>query len=75
MIRENKSIDVPAVIKYFGGKHKIVADYETYLGVVISIKTVEKWIERKALSIKNIMNLKSIADHCNMKFKIEEFIK
>ena len=76
MIRKNqKSIDADAIIKLFGGKHQIVADYEKYLRQIITVKAVEKWLERNAISTSNLLNLKTIAEKRNLEFKIEAHIK
>jgi len=76
MIRRNqKTIDAEAIVKLFGGKHQIVADYEKILRVVISVKAVEKWLERSAISITNLLSLQTIAERKEIDFKLEDYIK
>lgn len=76
MSRKNqKTIDVDSIIKLFGGKHQIVNDYEKILRVIITVKAVEKWIERKSISTTQMLNLKSIAERRNLNFVFEEYIK
>lgn len=76
MIRKNqKTIDSEAIVKLFGGKHQIVADYEKILRSIISVKAIEKWLERKHVSTSNLLNLKTIAEKRGIEFKIEEYIK
>ena len=76
MSRKNqKTIDVDSIIKLFGGKHQIVNDYEKILRVIITVKAVEKWIERKSISTTQMLNLKSIAERRNLNFIFEEYIK
>lgn len=75
MIRKNqKIVDVDAIIKLFGGKHQIVADYEKYLRTIITVKAIEKWGEREAIAFKHILNLTTIAERRGMEFKIAEYV-
>jgi len=75
VIRSNqKTVDVKAIVAHFGGKHQIVNDYEKLLKVVISVKAVEKWLERKEIAMKHILNLKTIAEKRNMNFVFEEYV-
>lgn len=76
MIRKNKkSYDVKAIVALFGGKHQVVADYEKILRQIITVKAVEKWLERDNISSGNILDLKAIAEKRGVEFKIEEFIR
>lgn len=76
MIRKNqKSINAEAIVKLFGGKHQIVADYEKHLRSIITVKAIEKWLERGAVSAGNLLNLKTIAEKRGIEFRIEDFIK
>lgn len=76
MIRKNqKTIDVAAVVTLFGGKHAIVNSFEKMLKIVLSTKAVEKWIERRSIPTSQLLNLKVIAEKTNIKFDIEDYIK
>lgn len=76
MSRKNtKTFDVAAIVDLFGGKHQIVLDYEKILKSVLTVKAVEKWIERKKISSEQLLNLKSIAERRGIQFSIEAYIK
>lgn len=76
MSRKNqKTIDVEAIIKLFGGKHQIVADYEKILRIILTVKAVEKWGERESLSTTQMLNLKAIAEKRGINFIFEDYIK
>jgi hypothetical protein len=76
MIRKNKkTIDTENIINLFGGKHQIVADYEKYLRSILTVKAVEKWLERKSISTDNVLSLKTIAEKRGLDFKFEDYIK
>lgn len=76
MIKKNqKTIDVAAIVAFFGGKHQIVTDYEKLLRIIITVKAVEKWLERKSLSTPQMLNLKVIAEKRGLNFVFEEYIK
>lgn len=75
MIRsKTKELNTKKIVDLFGGKHKIVADYEAILRTVITVKAIEKWIERRAISMKQILNLKVIAKERNIEFNLEDFV-
>ena len=76
MSRKNqKTIDVAAIIALFGGKHQIVADYEKILRIILTVKAVEKWGERESLSTTQMLNLKTIAEKRGINFVFEDYIK
>jgi hypothetical protein len=76
MIRnKTKTIDTQAIVELFGGKHQIVADYAKILKIVISVKAVEKWIERKGIATKHILHLETIADNRNIGFNWKNFVR
>lgn len=76
MSRKNqKTIDVAGIVDLFGGKHQIVADYEKYLRTIITVKAIEKWIERKSISTTQVLRLKTISEKRDISFVFEEFIK
>ena len=70
-----KTIDVLGIVELFGGKHQIVADHEKLLRQVLTVKAVEKWLERDSISITQVLNLKTIAEKKGIEFNFEEFIK
>jgi len=75
MTKETENtLDVGGIIEFFGGKHAIVAAYEQEANKIISVKAVEKWLERNSLSTANILTLKSIAGKRKLKFKLEDYI-
>jgi hypothetical protein len=73
--RNQKTIDVAAIVKLFGGKHQIVNDYEKILRIILTVKAVEKWIERETISTTNMLYLKTIAERKNIEFNLESYIK
>lgn len=76
MSRKNqKQIDVEGIVNLFGGKHQIVADYERLLRIVITVKAIEKWIERASISTTQFLRLKTIAERKGIEFTFENFIK
>lgn len=76
MARNNeKTIDVEGIVNLFGGKHQIVADYEKVLRKVLTIKAVEKWVERKTISTTQVLALKTISERRDINFIFEDFIK
>lgn len=75
MIRRSQKVDVKGVVALFGGKHQIVSDYERILRMVITVKAVEKWIERNSISLNQFFNLTKIAEKRHIRFKIEEYIQ
>lgn len=76
MARVNeKSIDVASIVELFGGKHQIVADYEKILRKILTVKAVEKWIERRSISTIQVLNLKTISERRGINFIFEEYIK
>lgn len=76
MSRKNqKTIDVAGIIDLFGGKHHIVADYEKYLRQIITVKAVEKWIERKSISTTQVLRLKTISEKRGIEFIFEDYIR
>ena len=75
MSRKVKNMDTDAIIRKFGGKHQIVADFEKHLRTILSVKAVEKWIERKSIPGHQLLNLKTIAAKRGIEFIIDEYIK
>ncbi len=75
MSRKLKNMDTDAIVKKFGGKHQIVADYEKYLREILTVKAVEKWIERKSIPAHQLLNLKTIAGKRGIDFVIDEYLK
>ena len=75
MARNDKTLDASGIIDKFGGKHKIVADFEKFLRKVLTVKAVEKWEERKAIPLQQLLNLKTIAEKRGDIFLIEDYIK
>lgn len=75
MSRKLKNMDTDVIVKKFGGKHQIVADFEKILRTVISAKAVEKWIERKSIPAHQLLNLKTIANKRGIEFVIDEYLK
>lgn len=75
MGRKAKKINSDSVVKLFGGKHRIVSDFEKILRTVLSIKAVEKWLERKSIPANQLFNLKAIAEKRGIEFSIDEYLK
>lgn len=71
---EPKKIDTKKIVEFFGGKHQIVLDYEKILNTIISVKAVEKWIERETIASKHILNLQTIAEKRKLKFQLKDYI-
>lgn len=72
--QQPRFLDVPELVRYFGGKYQIVADYDQYLGHKISLKAVEKWLERGSISLQNILCLVELARHKRISFDLKDFI-
>lgn len=73
--KNQKTIDVDAIIKFFGGKHQIVNDFEKILREILTVKAVEKWLERGSIPTSQILNLKTIAERRKLEFVFESYIK
>ena len=71
---KQKTIDATGIVALFGGKHQIVEDYAKILRTALTIKAVEKWGERQAIPMTQLMNLKTIAQTKGMTFNIDDFI-
>lgn len=69
-----KKIDTAKIVEFFGGKHQIVLDFEKIIGETLTIKAVEKWIERESIPTQKILNLQTIAEQRKLKFKWENYI-
>lgn len=76
MIRsKTKTVDTKGIVELFGGKHQIVDDYAKILKVIISVKAVEKWIERRAISMVHILQLETIAEKRSISFDWKNFVR
>lgn len=76
MIKKNqKTVDAAAIVALFSGKHQIVTDYEKILKSILTVKAVEKWLERASIPSQQILNLKTIAEKKGIEFVYDKYIK
>ena len=68
-------VNVKEVVKFFGGKEQIVADYSKLLKKDITVKAVEKWIERNSLPGQHHTNLISLASKKKLSFNLADFFE
>lgn len=74
MEQKNK-IEVKKLVDFFGGKDQIVNDYSKILKLTITLKAVEKWIERDSLPSNHIVNFTILAQKKQLSFDLSNFFK
>lgn len=67
-------IDARTIVKRFGGRMELYRRL-TAMGHPISVKTIEKWMERDSIPCKRLIALMELAKSEGRNLHLQEFIK
>lgn len=73
--RFQKSLDVRAIVQFFGGRGELKRALYKHEIIEISAEAIDKWQLRGVIPAARLMDLESLARRLKKKFRVGDFVK
>lgn len=73
--RFQKSLDVRAIVQFFGGRAELKRNLCRFEIIEISAEAIDKWQLRGVIPAARLMDLESLARRLKKKFRLSDFAK
>lgn len=73
--RFQKSLDVRAIVQFFGGRAELKRNLYRFEIIEISAEAIDKWQLRGVIPAARLMDLETLARRLKKKFCLSDFVK
>jgi hypothetical protein len=70
---EDANLDVPAIVKFFGGRQALVNDLQAYKIIKLGVAAIDKWQLRKDIPHARRADLQTLARKKRMRFSLANY--